>query len=100
MPERPAEVTQVIDDARFSRFQVRIVALCAGMGWAYEVGRVASILGPSLAGLFLTLGFGARTIISLMAIPAALATVGAFWPGLRNTNRTSAPSIAPTATAA
>ncbi|XVQ07574.1 MFS transporter [Spirillospora sp. CA-255316] len=58
-----------------------------GMGWAFGVGRLGSILGPTLGGLFLSLGLGAITIISLMAIPAAIAALGAFWLGLRRASR-------------
>ncbi|GHE80743.1 MFS transporter [Amycolatopsis deserti] len=71
-----------------------------GVGWAFGVGRVGSILGPTLGGLFLSLGLSAVTIISLMAVPAAIAAAGALWLGLRRTSQpveaASEPNIAAT----
>jgi AAHS family 4-hydroxybenzoate transporter-like MFS transporter len=48
----------------------------AGVGWAYGVGRIGSIVGPILSGALVAGGLGATSIIGLAAVPAALAAGG------------------------
>jgi AAHS family 4-hydroxybenzoate transporter-like MFS transporter len=46
-----------------------------GVGWAFGVGRIGSIVGPMLGGLLLTMRWGPREIIKAGAIPALCAVV-------------------------
>ncbi|GAY07680.1 4-hydroxybenzoate transporter [Pseudonocardia sp. N23] len=48
----------------------------AGVGWAYGVGRLGSIVGPGVSGLLLAAGLGPTAIVALAAAPTALATCG------------------------
>jgi AAHS family 4-hydroxybenzoate transporter-like MFS transporter len=47
-----------------------------GVGWAYAVGRVGSIVGPTVSGFLVTSGLQPNAIIGAGAIPAAVAGVG------------------------
>jgi len=47
-----------------------------GVGWAFGVGRVGSILGPALAGGLLTVGLAPAAVIAFAAAPTALAALG------------------------
>lgn len=44
-----------------------------GIGWAKSVGRIGTLVAPVLIGMALTLGMAETTIMSLFALPAALA---------------------------
>jgi AAHS family 4-hydroxybenzoate transporter-like MFS transporter len=46
-----------------------------GVGWAYGIGRVGSIVGPILGGVLLTLQWGMRDLFLIAAIPLACAAV-------------------------
>jgi AAHS family 4-hydroxybenzoate transporter-like MFS transporter len=53
-----------------------------GVGWAFGVGRIGSIVGPVLGGLLLTMRWGPREIILAGAIPslcAVAATLVSMW---------------------
>jgi AAHS family 4-hydroxybenzoate transporter-like MFS transporter len=45
------------------------------IGWALGVGRVGSILGPTIGGALLSLGWNAESLLMTAAIPAAIASV-------------------------
>jgi len=49
-----------------------------GVGWAFGVGRVGSILGPILGGVLLSYGGGARRAFWAAAAPALIATCAAL----------------------
>ena len=49
-----------------------------GVGWALGIGRIGSIIGPTLGGILLSRGGGTRQIFWLAAIPVLIATVAAF----------------------
>jgi AAHS family 4-hydroxybenzoate transporter-like MFS transporter len=45
-----------------------------GVGWAYGIGRIGSIVGPVLGGIFLTLHWGMRDLFLIAAIPLVCTT--------------------------
>ena len=49
-----------------------------GIGWSSAMGRIGSILGPGVAGVFLHLQWPARSIIALAALPAFAAAATAL----------------------
>jgi AAHS family 4-hydroxybenzoate transporter-like MFS transporter len=50
-----------------------------GVGWALGIGRIGSIIGPTLGGILLSRAGGqTREIFWLAAVPALIATVAAF----------------------
>ena len=54
------------------------VARATGVSWMLGVGRLGSILGSSIGGLLLSLGWGFEGIFALLAIPALLAAFAIF----------------------
>jgi hypothetical protein len=46
-----------------------------GAGWALGLGRVGGIAGPAIGGALLALGFGARGMFIVAAIPIAIITL-------------------------
>jgi AAHS family 4-hydroxybenzoate transporter-like MFS transporter len=46
-----------------------------GVGWAYGIGRIGSIVGPILGGVLLTLHWGMRDLFLVAAIPLACAAI-------------------------
>ena len=46
-----------------------------GAGWALGLGRVGAIAGPAIGGALLALGFGARGMFIVAAIPIAIVTL-------------------------
>jgi AAHS family 4-hydroxybenzoate transporter-like MFS transporter len=46
-----------------------------GIGWAYGIGRVGSIVGPILGGVLLTLQWGMRDLFLIAAVPLACAAI-------------------------
>ena len=48
-------------------------ARATGVSWMLGMGRFGSILGSMIGGILLGMGWGFSTILSLLAIPAALA---------------------------
>lgn len=49
-----------------------------GIGWALGIGRIGSIVGPTLGGMLLVGGVATRQIFWMAAIPALIATGAAF----------------------
>ena len=49
-----------------------------GVGWALGIGRVGSILGPSLGGMLIALNWPTRDLFIAAAGPAVLASLSAF----------------------
>lgn len=49
-----------------------------GVGWALGIGRIGSIVGPTLGGVLLAGGVETRRIFWIAAIPVLIATVAAF----------------------
>jgi MFS transporter, AAHS family, 4-hydroxybenzoate transporter len=49
-----------------------------GVGWALGIGRIGSIIGPTLGGILLSTGGPPRQIFWLAAVPVLIATVAAF----------------------
>ena len=47
-----------------------------GVGWAFGVGRVGSVLGPAAGGLIVALGWSTRDIFIVGAVPAIFAALG------------------------
>ncbi|WP_256993613.1 MFS transporter [Rhodococcus sp. 06-418-5] len=52
------------------------IARATGVGWAYGVGRIGSIIGPTLGGFLIAIGLGAVNIFTLTMIPTLLAAAG------------------------
>jgi MFS transporter, AAHS family, 4-hydroxybenzoate transporter len=48
-----------------------------GVGWALGVGRIGSIVGPTLGGVLLTIGGGTREMFRAAAVPAIVAAAAA-----------------------
>ena len=48
-----------------------------GVGWALGIGRVGSIIGPTVGGVLLSSGGGARHVFWAAAVPATLAAIAA-----------------------
>jgi AAHS family 4-hydroxybenzoate transporter-like MFS transporter len=46
-----------------------------GVGWALGVGRIGSIVGPSLGAVLIAAGMDARTIFMLMIVPTMVAVL-------------------------
>jgi AAHS family 4-hydroxybenzoate transporter-like MFS transporter len=46
-----------------------------GVGWFFGVGRLGSILGPSLAGFLLSVGISNREVFLLAVVPAVIAAI-------------------------
>ncbi|MCE7011157.1 MFS transporter [Kibdelosporangium philippinense] len=64
-------------------------ARATGVGWATGVGRIGSILGPTLGGSLLAAGLAATSIIAVAAVPMALAAVAVAPLGMAARRRTS-----------
>ena len=54
------------------------VARATGVSWMLGIGRMGSILGSSIGGYLLGMGWGFETIISILAIPALIAALAIF----------------------
>jgi AAHS family 4-hydroxybenzoate transporter-like MFS transporter len=52
-----------------------------GVGWAYGIGRIGSIFGPILGGIFLTMHWDMRELFLTAALPLACATVAVMLLG-------------------
>jgi AAHS family 4-hydroxybenzoate transporter-like MFS transporter len=52
-----------------------------GVGWAFGVGRVGSVLGPAAGGLVVAWGWSTRDIFIVGAVPAIFAAVGILGMG-------------------
>jgi AAHS family 4-hydroxybenzoate transporter-like MFS transporter len=49
-----------------------------GVGWALGIGRIGSVVGPTLGGILLAGGVSTRQIFWMAAVPALIATVAGF----------------------
>lgn len=58
-------------------------ARATGIGWAYSIGRIGSIIGPSLGGYFLASGIAPLTIFSMTIVPTLIAAVAITVLGIR-----------------
>ena len=57
-----------------------------GVGWGTGIGRIGSIIGPSLAGWMHTMDFQIKTIFLIAAVPALCAALAGLCLGpLRTT---------------
>ncbi|MET3109136.1 AAHS family 4-hydroxybenzoate transporter-like MFS transporter [Oxalobacteraceae bacterium GrIS 2.11] len=54
------------------------VARATGVSWMLGIGRMGSILGSSIGGILLGMGWGFEIIISILAIPALIAALAIF----------------------
>jgi MFS transporter, AAHS family, 4-hydroxybenzoate transporter len=52
-----------------------------GVGWALGVGRIGSIVGPSVGGVLLSLKWNAGELFMTAAVAALCAALAAFWLG-------------------
>ncbi|MGW0174300.1 MFS transporter [Rhodococcus sp. NPDC003322] len=52
-----------------------VAARSTGIGWAMGIGRIGSIVGPTVGAALIAAGMDARTIFLLMVVPTALAVV-------------------------
>jgi AAHS family 4-hydroxybenzoate transporter-like MFS transporter len=57
-------------------------ARATGMGLNLAIGRVGSIIGPSLTGLFLSMNISPQSVLLGSALPTACAALVMFWAGL------------------
>jgi len=46
-----------------------------GVGWAYSIGRIGSIIGPTVGGVFVSLGTAPTTLLAYMIVPTLCAVV-------------------------
>jgi MFS family permease len=59
-----------------------------GIGWTKSVGRIGTMVAPVLIGFALTRGIQGTTVMSLFALPAALAATAVLVVGLSRSSRT------------
>jgi AAHS family 4-hydroxybenzoate transporter-like MFS transporter len=52
-----------------------------GVGWALGIGRIGSIVGPVVGGLFISLGWSTEQIFAAAAVPAVVAALAVFLIG-------------------
>jgi AAHS family 4-hydroxybenzoate transporter-like MFS transporter len=80
---------QTIAHALSSEFYPTAVR-STGVGWALGVGRIGSIVGPTVGGLLLARGGGTRHVFWAAAVPATIAAIAAwFIAGRLNAVRTT-----------
>jgi len=66
-----------------------------GLGWALGVGRIGTIVGPTLAGILLAMGIAIPKLFLLSAIPVAIGAVAAFvLTGIRRRQAATPPTVA------
>ena len=58
-----------------------------GVGWAYGVGRVGSIIGPVLGGLLIAAGWDASSLFVAAVLPASICLIGLVLLGTRRDAR-------------
>jgi MFS transporter, AAHS family, 4-hydroxybenzoate transporter len=51
----------------------------SGIGWALGIGRIGQIVGPLIGGLLLSLHWGTKGILSVIAVPSLVAAAAAFY---------------------
>ncbi|WP_118185851.1 MFS transporter [Paraburkholderia phosphatilytica] len=89
-----AQVSMVILAAHFYQTQYR----ATGVSWMLGIGRFGGILGASMGGVLMTMGWDFRTIFFGLAIPAALAaaavgTKGLYYARRRNPVQLGSPAL-------
>jgi len=84
-----AQVSMVILAAQFYQTQYR----ATGVSWMLGIGRFGGILGASMGGVLMTLGWSFQTIFFGLAIPAAIAAAAIGVKGLYYSHRPSAVPI-------
>jgi len=77
--------------------QIGLNALCAqlyptairatGIGWALGIGRIGSIIGPLLGGVFLGWNWKMQMILFASAVPALIAALAVFALGIERHER-------------
>lgn len=70
-----------------------------GIGWTKSVGRIGTMVAPVLIGFALTRGIQGATVMSLFALPAALAATAVLVVGLLRAPRTNRADVASQAVA-
>jgi AAHS family 4-hydroxybenzoate transporter-like MFS transporter len=65
-----------------------------GVGWALGIGRIGSIIGPTLGGMMLALQWHTPTIFLAGAVPVLIAAIAAFAMGTRQRPAAGAAAIA------
>ena len=68
---------QTIAHALSSEFYPTAIR-ATGVGWALGIGRIGSIVGPTVGGFLLATGGGASHVFWAAAIPATIAAIAAF----------------------
>ncbi len=81
-----AQVSMVILAAQFYQTQYR----ATGVSWMLGIGRFGGILGASMGGVLMTLGWEFQTIFFGLAVPAGLAAIAVSLKGLYYHRRPSA----------
>lgn len=66
-----------------------------GIGWAKSVGRIGTMVAPVLIGFALMQGIPGTTVMSLFALPAALAAIAVLVIGLSRARASRADVISP-----
>ena len=77
-----------------------VAARSTGIGWAMGVGRIGSIVGPTVGAALIAAGMDARTIFLLMIVPTGLAVLTLGVLLLRERRRDRAVDVAAPAPAA
>lgn len=81
-----AQVSMVILAAQFYQTQCR----ATGVSWMLGIGRFGGILGASMGGILMTMGWDFRTIFFGLAIPATLAAIAVSAKGVYYARRPNA----------
>ena len=64
-----------------------------GVGWAYSIGRLGSIIGPVAGGILLTQAWDMRSLFLVAAVPLALAAIALAGLGRAAHGHTAEPSL-------
>ena len=86
-----AQTSMVILAAQFYQTQYR----ATGVSWMLGIGRFGGILGASMGGVLMTLGWDFRTIFFGLAVPAVLAAVAVGLKGIYYAHRPTALPVGP-----
>ncbi|MGB6504054.1 MAG: MFS transporter, partial [Xanthobacteraceae bacterium] len=65
-----------------------------GVGWAYGIGRVGSIVGPVVGGILITQQWDMRSLFLIAAVPLACAAVALAGLGYVSHDRVAATDLA------
>ena len=64
-----------------------------GVGWAFGIGRIGSIIGPVLGGALLSLTSETRRVFWAAAVPVLIATIAAFVAAFIKTKQAVGPAL-------